>query len=181
MSIVALALIILVLVIGLSIYSIRKRNNNIKEPKEEKQKNNSLNKKIIIGVIIIFIIFGGIYLVSQKENKITTSNSTNKIDTIVSSVTAIDHLNKVYDLKSKVKSSAQLNSISTFNISSRNVDTKTDKDSNTTYYKVTLKGNCIGYWDEYDTKITQYKFTITADVYENGNIKNLDVDTEKAK
>lgn len=146
-------------------------------------KKIKLESKIIIISIIFLIIsaFLGVILGLIVRNNNGNNNGTGGEYTTNETFdynSSIDYLKQKYDLEREVKYSAKLSSISTFTITKENM---TVKNSGKNYCDITIKGNCIGYKDEYNTQIMQYIFTITAKVYEDGKIKDFSVNTDKAR
>lgn len=138
------------------------------------------NKKIkilhLIGIsIVIFFV-----IVVAILNNISGNNSSSNIKETTSvnltKATAVDYVCEHYenDIRSSVKSNGHIKSITSFNIANGSVHDYTDSK----YYIVTLKGNCIGYWDDYNTKLTQVKFTSKVKIYYDGSWGSISTETQ---
>lgn len=196
MNILTLIIIILlVLVIAFFINKgIKEKSKKLKDMEaDEKAKANKKINIITITISVIIIIAITILAftmnrssVVKKQDTTTLNNTKDNTSVVVSSYNAIDYLikNKETSIKAQVQTSANFNTMSTFTISNTNIETQSYTNKNgerEIYYLVTLKGNSIGYWDEYNTKIKQVKFTVTAKVYPNGDVYGISATTEKAK
>lgn len=147
----------------------------------DQEEKKHLIKIVLICIAIIPILFViGLVL----DNNTPKGESSSSTSTNITEINASEYVLDKIDLKRELLQRISfLKSILTVNIASKKVYTikpeDLTNDTGKTYYRVQLKGNCIGYWDDYNTKIIKYTFELNIYVYPDGTIKETKASYDK--